>query len=254
MMEGSQSSAGDLENILARWESVCAEMKSLRTKSAFRDRPVRLLLITKSVDAESISQASRWGQKEFGENYLQEALSKRKTLESYEDLPLKSLHRKLSWHFVGRIQSNKISKLVGNFTLLHSVDRVSVAEKISSQALSLGTVQSVLAEVNLAGETTKAGFSPEFLLSNFRDLLSLKGLCWRGLMCFPPATGNSHVYFRDCERLRQELIARHSQSGFKENFCELSMGTSGDWRAAVHEGATWVRLGTAIFGERRLKN
>jgi hypothetical protein len=151
----------------------------------------------------------------------------------------------VEWHFLGALQSNKAKLVVGRAALLHTCDRASLAQELNKRAAALGLVQHVLLEVNLADEPQKGGIAQgeaEALLRALRDLPALR--C-EGLMCIPPAERDARVFFRLLRELRDSLRGSTGLS-----LAELSMGMSADYEAAIEEGATIVRVGTAIFGER----
>ena len=200
----------------------------------------KLVAVSKLQSAETVRELAVQGQKIFGENYVQEALSK---IEKLKDLDLE-------WHFVGRLQKNKVKQVVGVFGLIHSVDSLELAETINRIAGEKGLTQRVLFQLNLASEESKGGFSRTEFSEKIEDLKNLQHLQIEGLMTMPPL-------FDDPERSRpyfQEL--RELQKKYSKDFpllYELSMGTSADFEIALEEGATLVRLGTIVFGERPAK-
>lgn len=200
----------------------------------------KLVAVSKLQRAETVRELAVQGQKIFGENYVQEALSK---IEKLKDLDLE-------WHFVGRLQKNKVKQVVGVFGLIHSVDSLELAETINRIAGEKGLTQRVLFQLNLASEESKGGFSRTEFSEKIEDLKNLQHLQIEGLMTMPPL-------FDDPERSRpyfQEL--RELQKKYSKDFpllYELSMGTSADFEIALEEGATLVRLGTIVFGERPAK-
>ena len=200
----------------------------------------RLVAVSKLQSAETIRELAEQGQKIFGENYTQEALPK---IEKLKDLGLE-------WHFVGRLQKNKVKQVVGVFDLIHSVDSLELAETINRIAGEKGLTQRVLLQLNLASEESKGGFSRVEFSEIIKDLKKLEHLQIEGLMTMPPlfdAAERSRPYF-------QEL--RELQKKYSKDFpllYELSMGTSADFEIALEEGATLVRLGTLVFGERAQK-
>jgi pyridoxal phosphate enzyme (YggS family) len=198
---------------------------------------VRLVAVSKTVDLERIRAAIAAGQDLFGENYLQEAKAK-----------IDALGRQVSWHLVGHLQTKKAKGAVELFDLIHSVDRVKLARALEAAAVRLGKVQDVLIQVNQGGEETKSGVAPEAAPELLREIARLPHLRVVGLMTMPPWFSDPEAvrpYFRDLRELRERL---RDQSGLP--LPELSMGMSGDYAAAVEEGATLVRVGTAIFGRR----
>ena len=211
-----------------------AAQKSGRDSSA-----VRLVAVSKTVPAERIEVSGIEGCV-LGENKVQEARDK------IEALGTESYH----WHFIGHLQRNKVKYIPGQFELVHSVDNSELAEEIHSHSLRHDVVTPVLIQVNISGENTKSGVQP----SNLEDLLdmtvSLSGISVQGLMTIPPFDPDpeqSRKHFAALRKLRDRMRAVNI-----ENVCmdELSMGMSNDFEVAIEEGATWVRVGSAIFGER----
>ena len=201
---------------------------------------VRLVAVSKTRPAADVGAAFRAGQIIFGENYVQELNVK---------APL--VQEPVEWHFIGHLQSNKVRQIAGLVTLIHSVDRLSLAEEISRQWGKLGKACDVLVQVNIAGEATKSGTTEEGALELVRAIASLPSLTVQGLMTMPPFFDDPEAarpYFRELKRLAGLIEAEGIPGvGMKE----LSMGMSGDFEAAIQEGATLVRVGTAIFGERQ---
>ncbi len=203
---------------------------------------VRLVAATKSVGLEQIREGIAAGLTILGENRLQEALPK---IEALKGLPIQ-------WHFIGHLQRRKARSVVGVFDLIHSVDSLELAEEIDKRAQDAGIRQAVLLEVNLEGEPTKSGFQPDDLERLLPQVGALSHIEVRGLMAIPPPAREpelSRPFFR---RLR-ELAERLSRQGIRRvSLKELSMGMSSDYPVAVEEGATMVRVGTAIFGARHV--
>jgi pyridoxal phosphate enzyme (YggS family) len=176
----------------------------------------------------------------LGESRLQEALPK---IEALRGDPVR-------WHFIGRLQRRKVRSVVGGFDLIHSVDSVQLAEEISRRAQEAGLTQAVLLEVNLEGEATKSGFLPDELSEAMPRLGALSHVAVKGLMAIPPPTSDpeqARPYFR---RLRELSLRLMCQPTGTVSMKELSMGMSNDYHVAVEEGATMIRVGTAIFGVR----
>jgi len=222
------------ENLLKiRARIVAAEQKNGRPAGS-----VSLLAVSKTHAADMIRTAVAAGQHNFGENYLQEALDKIEILPQTD----------LIWHFIGPIQTNKTRQLAENFHWVHSVDRFKVAKRLSeSRPVHLAPLN-VCIQVNISGEASKSGVAPEQVAELARQILPLPGLSLRGLMVIPaPQTDFDLqcVAFRQTRQLLQELNA----SGLQLD--TLSMGMSDDLEAAIAEGATLVRIGTAIFGTRQ---
>ncbi|SHF47252.1 hypothetical protein SAMN02745206_02059 [Desulfacinum infernum DSM 9756] len=201
---------------------------------------VRLIAVSKTVAPERIRQAAAVGLNVFGENYVQEALGK---MDSLGDL-------NLEWHFIGHLQTNKVRQAVPHFHWIQTVDRVKLAREIDRRAEALGKSMPVLLQVHLGGEETKAGVDPEDLPDLFEEVSRMSCLEVRGLMTLPPYLEDPEEvrpYFRQLRRLLEVLRDRASEP---ERLTELSMGMSHDFEVAIEEGATMVRVGTALFGPR----
>jgi PLP dependent protein len=201
---------------------------------------VQLLAVSKMHPPEVIRQAVEAGQWLFGENRVQEAKAK------IPDLPAK-----VRWHLIGHLQSNKIRQALPLFEVIHGVDSVELVDEIQRIAEDLCLFPRVLLQVNLAGESSKFGFVPGRLLSEVERISRADRLQVEGLMTIPPLASDpedSRKYFVQLRELRDRL-----EKDFQFPLPQLSMGMSGDYRIAVEEGATLVRVGTAIFGERRTK-
>jgi pyridoxal phosphate enzyme (YggS family) len=201
---------------------------------------VRLVAVSKTHPPAAVQAACAAGQSLFGESYVQEFLAKAATVTA-----------PVEWHFIGHLQSNKVKYLPGTLALIHSVDRLSLAEELSCQWGRHGLTAEILLEVNLGGETSKSGVSEAELEPLLRRLATLPHLAVRGLMTLPPYLDDSEAvrpYFRRLRELAERLdtLALPGVS-----MGELSMGMSHDFTVAIEEGATLVRIGTAIFGERR---
>ena len=203
---------------------------------------VQLIAVTKTVGVDRVIEAVEEGIKIAGENKIQEALPKMEELEKKG--------YSLEWHFIGKLQRNKARFAVGRFSLIHSVDSVGLAEEISRQAEKKGVLQSILMEVNLSGEISKEGFSPEEALRAVERMSQLKWLKVTGLMTIPPFSLNpegSRLFFKSLKTLGKQMAGR-----LERPFEVYSMGMSNDFEVAIEEGATHVRIGRALFGEREL--
>ncbi len=202
---------------------------------------VRLVAVSKTVPIARIRPVIEAGVRILGENYIQEAGEK---IEALGD-------QAVSWHFIGHLQRNKAKFAVRWFDLIHTVDSVKLAKEIDRQAAKLGKVQEVLAQVNVGGEASKAGVSPEDTEALLRGISSLDNIAVKGLMTIPPyfdAPETVRPYFRSLAELKDRLARKKIPNIILD---ELSMGMTGDFEAAIAEGATLVRIGTAIFGERQ---
>jgi pyridoxal phosphate enzyme (YggS family) len=196
---------------------------------------VLLLGASKYANAEKIREAYQCGVRVFGESRAQDFLKK---FEELKDLPI-------DWHFIGNLQTNKVKYIIDKVSLIHSLDRPSLAEEIQKRAERLGKVQDVLIEVNVGREETKGGVYEEDLEKLFEYCLSLKNLRVLGLMAIPPYKENPQEvrpYFVKLRKLKEKL-----EELYKIKLPHLSMGMSGDFEVAVEEGATIVRIGSAIF-------
>lgn len=198
---------------------------------------VRLVAVSKTHPAEAVVAAAAAGQRIFGESRVQEARDK-----------IPSCPAGLEWHFIGHLQKNKIRQALPLFTLFHSIDTAGLAEALNRIAAETGSPVGGLLEVNISGEATKHGFSPGLLADELPRLAALPHLRLRGLMTMAPYSENpeeARPVFRALRQLRDELQQTHGVP-----LPELSMGMSGDFEPAIEEGATLVRVGTSIFGER----
>lgn len=229
----------DSEKIRENLAKIKERIISAALRSGRRPEEITLLAVSKGMNEEKILAAYNAGQRLFGENYVQEALKK------IEKLPSDTI-----WHFIGRIQKNKVKYIVGKFALVHSIDSISLCEEFQKHCEKRGVTLNFLVEINLSGESTKGGITPENTLSFVRDVLKYKSLKMKGLMTMPLYSENpedSRKYFIQLRELRERLLS----SGIpEENLLHLSMGMSNDFEVAVEEGATIVRIGTAIFGPR----
>ncbi|MEE8125359.1 MAG: YggS family pyridoxal phosphate-dependent enzyme [Nitrospirales bacterium] len=202
---------------------------------------IHLVAATKRVSASRLQEAFSANLRIFGESRLQEAQEKRKILGPQEEVV---------WHFIGRMQRRKLKDIVGQFALLHSVESVEQAVEINAIAEKLGCLQEVLLQVNVTGEVSKSGFSPPELEAGIGKLDKLPHLLVRGLMTIPPFRENTEETRPNFTQLYQ-LRNRLAQESFtRVRVEELSMGMSHDYQVAIEEGATIVRIGTAIFGDR----
>jgi pyridoxal phosphate enzyme (YggS family) len=198
---------------------------------------IELVAITKTHPVETIREAVECGHTLFGESRVQEARAK-----------IPELPSNLRWHFVGHLQKNKIRQALPLFELFHGVDSLALAQEMDRIAAEEGMHSRILLEINVAGEGSKFGFKAETLRAEMESLLALRRLSIEGLMCIPPLAEKreeSRKYFRQLRGLRDSL-----EKEFEVRLPHLSMGMTNDFPVAVEEGATLVRVGTAIFGER----
>ena len=201
---------------------------------------IELVAITKTHDAEKVREAIEAGHTLFGESRVQEARVK-----------IPGLPSNLRWHFVGHLQKNKIRHALPLFELIHSVDSLALAQNMNRIAEEEGSHPRVLLEVNMAGEGSKFGFQPDKLREQMETLLALNRLSILGLMTIPPLAPEAEASRKYFVQLRE--LGDRLQIEFHVDLTQLSMGMTNDFAIAVEEGATLVRVGTAIFGERRRK-
>lgn len=210
-------------------------------ETAHRDpQSICLVAVSKTFDVSRIRAAASAGQIDFGENRVQEAVQK---IEQARDLPLR-------WHLVGHLQSNKARKAAADFAWIHSIDSPDLLNRVDAAAAEAGTRPQLLAQVDLAGEATKHGITPDELDGLFAAARQCRAARLVGLMLLPPFFDDpeqTRPYFRRLRLLRDELVAKGVPAGM---LAHLSMGMSHDFEVAIEEGATMVRVGTGIFGER----
>jgi pyridoxal phosphate enzyme (YggS family) len=227
-----------MDEITRNLEVVLARIAQAIEKSGRQPADVQLVAVTKKQDVEKVRAAYDAGQPIFGESRVQEARAK---------IPL--LPSAVRWHFIGHLQKNKVRYALPLFELFHSIDSRSLAEDVERIAAEEGLRPRVLLEVNVAGEGSKIGFAPEQLRAEMEYLLGLARVNIEGLMTIPPLAPeaeDSRRYFVELRELRDQLAEE-----FAVQLPHLSMGMSHDYAVAVEEGATLVRVGTAIFGERK---
>lgn len=250
------SSAGE---IAVRWGAVRARIDELAREAGRKPDEVRLIAVSKTHPPEAVAAAVAAGQRDFGENTIQDALTK---------IP-RFAGQNLTWHFIGNLQSNKARFLPGNFHWWHSLNNIKLAERVSRLAVEKNTVIDALIEVNITRDPAKHGVWPENLDALMEELLKkeLPGLRLRGFMGMGPhpagemeiraafadrieargaAQGSAACAFAALRERRDAIRDRYTLPAFSE----LSMGMSGDYAEAIREGSTMVRIGTAIFGER----
>lgn len=213
---------------------VRARIREAAQASGRDSSTIGLLAVSKTKPADAIREAHAEGVTDFGENYLQEALAKQAELT---DLPL-------TWHFIGPIQSNKTKPIAEHFHWVHSVDRLKIAERLSAQRPAHLAPLNICLQVNVSGEASKSGCAPEDLPALAKAVAGLPNLRLRGLMAIPEPTDDVAAQHAAFARLRQLM------TDLDLALDTLSMGMSHDLEAAIAEGATWVRIGTALFGAR----
>ncbi|MEE4608723.1 MAG: YggS family pyridoxal phosphate-dependent enzyme [Desulfobacteraceae bacterium] len=223
--------------------AVRARMARAARRSGRNPAEVALVAVSKTHPAGMVRQAWQAGVDTVGENYIQEA---REKIAALADCPL-------SWHFIGHLQSNKAKYAADLFDLIHGVDSLKLAREIDKQAAKIGKRQPVLIQVNISGEATKSGTTEADALALVREAGRLEHVQVRGLMTMPPffdQPERARPYFAVLRRLR-DRIRTEEVAGV--DMAELSMGMTGDFEVAIEEGATLVRIGTAIFGPREYR-
>lgn len=216
------------QSVLSQIEQACQQ--------AQRDpATVQLLAVSKTHPSLALREMYAVGQRSFGENYLQEALTK---IEELQDL-------EIEWHFIGHVQRNKTKHLAEKFDWVHGVDRLIIAERLSSQRLESQTPLNICLQVNIDGQDSKDGCQPEEVIELVKQISRLPNIRLRGLMVIPAP--ENHAAFADAKVLFEQVKSQHAQS---QDWDTLSMGMSADLDAAIAAGSTMVRIGTALFGKR----
>ena len=237
-----KSTQSPAEDIQANLQNVRLGIKLACEKFSRDPDHVALLAVSKTKPVSMIASAIALGQIHFGENYLQDALTK------IEEIKGKT---KPIWHYIGAIQSNKTRPIAEHFDWVHTVSSHKIAKRLSDQRPSQMPPLNILLQVNIDAEPTKSGVKPEQLLELMRAILQLPGIQLRGLMAIPAPASEFELQrapFKALGDLKQRCIAEFGSE--LQGFDQLSMGMTGDLEAAIAEGATWLRIGTAIFGER----
>lgn len=200
---------------------------------------VKLIAVSKTKPVEMLQEAYDCGCRDFGENKVQELVDK------YDKMP-----KDIRWHMIGHLQRNKVKYIVDKVYLIHSVDSLRLAGEISKEAVKKGVTVSILVEINVAGEESKFGSAVDEAVSLVEEIAKLPNIVIRGLMTIAPYVENSEenrLYFAKLKQIYVDIIHKNIDNVFMK---ELSMGMSGDFEAAITEGATYIRIGTSIFGER----
>jgi len=230
-----------MTELKTRLENVLNRIKKAANARSRDPETIRLVAVSKTIPTDMVKEAIEAGVKILGENYIQEARKKFDALSSYP----------VSWHFIGHLQTNKAKYAVRLFDLIHSVDSLKLAHELNKQAKKINKIQEILIQVNISMESTKAGVYEQDALSLIKDISHLENLSVKGLMTMPPFFNEPEKvrpYFSALRKLRDQ-IKKESIPNIAMD--ELSMGMTGDFEAAIDEGASLVRIGTAIFGERK---
>ena len=237
-MSSAAQIAANLDTIRRLWRGQPFSSKTCRKAGRNREE-VTILGASKNQPLERLRWAWEAGLRVFGENRVQEGLTK-----------MPQLPDEIEWHLLGPLQSNKVKKVVGSFSVVHSIDRLKIARALDREAGNLDLQIDGFLEVNLAAESSKHGFLPGTLTSHLGEIISLEHLRIIGLMAIPPFEVDpqaARVWFRQLRELGDRV---HSADGWDAYPGMLSMGMSHDYAVAIEEGATHVRIGTALFGER----
>jgi pyridoxal phosphate enzyme (YggS family) len=236
----------DPHTIAANLHAVRGRINAAAAACGRTPESVRLIAVSKTFPAESVRAAIAAGQRDFGENKVQEAIPKIEKIASDGH----GADDEIRWHLIGHLQSNKARKAARPFDVIHSIDSVDLLRKIDAAAHEARRAPELLIQVDLAGEATKFGATPDTLQPIFEAAASLASARLVGLMVLPPWSEDPEIarpYFRRLRELRDELGSRGVPA---QHLRELSMGMSHDYEVAIAEGATMVRVGTAIFGKR----
>jgi pyridoxal phosphate enzyme (YggS family) len=227
-------------NLKKRLENVKDRIKKAALQCNRDPESIHLVAVSKTIPANSVREAIEAGVTTLGESYVQEARKKFSVLGTYP----------VSWHFIGHLQSNKAKYAVRLFDLIHSVDTLKLAGELNKQAKKVNKIQDVLIQINIGKEPSKSGSDIENTTNLIKDIVLFENLSVKGLMAMPPFFNNpekARPYFITLRNLRDQIQKAFPSVALNE----LSMGMTGDFEVAIEEGATLVRIGTAIFGERR---
>lgn len=233
----------DAERIAANLVRVRERIDAAARRSGRRPGEITLVAVSKTFGADAVRAAFEAGQRDFGENKVQEALQK----------IAETADKDMRWHLIGHLQSNKARKAAARFVCIHSVDSLELVQRLDEAAADQGAAPDVLVQVDLAGEDSKFGVSPPDLEPTIRAALDARAVRLAGLMLLPPWNEDpeqTRPWFVRLRKVRDDLVRRGIPS---EALGHLSMGMSHDFEAAIEEGATIVRVGTAIFGTRARK-
>ena len=230
-----------MSDIAQRYQSILDKIKQSEIKFKRLPGSVNLVAVSKTKPAAMIREMAQLGQQSFGENYLQEALQKQNELS---DLTIE-------WHFIGHIQSNKTKDIAENFSWAHGVDRLKIARRLSDQRPKSLPPINICLQVNLEDESSKSGVDPGAVIDLAAQMTQLPNIKLRGLMSIP-SPNNSFEQQRQLFNIMKNLLSQLNAGGHKYDV--LSMGMTDDMEAAIAEGATHIRIGTALFGARDYSN
>ncbi|MDH3347486.1 MAG: YggS family pyridoxal phosphate-dependent enzyme [Desulfobulbaceae bacterium] len=222
-------------------ETIRSRIRQAALSCGREPNSIRLVAVSKRMGPDAVSAAIDYGHLLFGENYLQEAQQK-----------ITKVSKQAKWHFIGALQSNKAKITAELFDMVETVDRVKTARALNNHAERINKSLDILVQINIGREVQKSGILPDKTMSFIRELTSFESLRVRGLMTIPPYSPNpedTRKYFIKLRELGEQCLQAKL---FYTDFCELSMGMSGDFETAIEEGATIIRVGTAIFGSRNI--
>ena len=226
-----------MSDIAQRYQSILAKIKQYEIKYKRDSGSVNLIAVSKTKPAYMIREMAESGQRAFGENYLQESLQKQNELKDLN----------LEWHFIGHIQSNKTRDIAENFNWAHGVDRIKIARRLSDQRPAGLSPINICLQVNLEGEISKSGVKPDEVITMASEISTLPNINLRGLMAIP-SPDKTHDQQRRVFKIMKTLLDQLNTSAMQYDV--LSMGMTDDMEAAIAEGATHIRIGTALFGPR----
>lgn len=231
-----------MDNLKENLDKILQNIKEKASKSGWAAEEITLVAVTKTVGIEEIKEAIALGIRDIGENKVQEALAK-----------YSNIKEKVNWHLIGHLQTNKVKPAVRIFDLIHSVDTWKLAQEIDRQARRQNKIQKILVEINLSGEVSKYGCPKEEAFSLIRDITKLTNTRLLGLMTMAPLTDNQGLVRGVFRQLKDLSIKINDQHFNNVEMKYLSMGMTGDFEIALEEGANILRIGTGIFGERKVK-
>ncbi|MCL2564472.1 MAG: YggS family pyridoxal phosphate-dependent enzyme [Defluviitaleaceae bacterium] len=226
-------------NIARNLEQVYSNMRAACEKSERNFSDIKLVAVTKTQDADKISELVRLGVKDIGENRVQEMVEKHILIDT-----------SVNWHMIGHLQTNKVKNIIDKTSLIHSVDSYKLIKEIDKQAKLHEKIMEILVEINIAGEESKYGIEPGMLNAFLEEVAGFENIMVKGLMCMAPNVENpeeNRLYFR---KMRQMFIDSGNFTANNINMKYLSMGMTNDYEIAIEEGANIIRVGTGIFGPR----
>ena len=238
-------SQNDMENsmIAQNYKSVLEKIDSSCKEVGRNSEEVTLIAVSKTKPLSDLKEAYDAGARDFGENYVQELTEK-----------IPEMPSDVRWHMIGHLQRNKVKYIIGKVFLIHSVDSLRLAEEISKESVKVGIVTDILIEVNIAAEESKTGADFSSAIELVEQAAQLPGVNIKGLMCMPPMTEDAEANRKYFKALRQLSVDIEAKKIHNVSMGVLSMGMTGDYMVAAQEGATYLRVGTGIFGERDYGN